>query len=345
LPKKSIKKIFIIPIFLPHQGCSHRCVFCQQQTITNYRGKQPTDDEIKNTIELAIRSKQFSDKRSKEVAFFGGTFTSLPISSMTKMLGAVKPYIEKGIIQSIRLSTRPDSLSEDKLNILKSFNVSTVELGVQSMDDGVLLLSNRGHTSQDTINAFKMLKRRGFAVGAQLMPGLPGDSKEIFMNTIDKVIGLRPDMVRLYPTLVIRGTKLAKWYKQGRYTPMELNDTINLCKEACIQLENAGIPVIRIGLMSSPSLLEEGEIIAGPWHPSLGFLIRSAIHLEKIRPYLPAVGETKTILLHAPHKEIPLLVGYKRSGMRYIETITGSVIKDIIPDDTIPCGEVAVTVL
>jgi len=308
-------------------------------------GKQPTPDEIRNTIELAIRSKQFSAKKPKEVAFYGGTFTSLPIRSMTTMLGTVKPYIEKGIIQSTRLSTRPDSLSEDKLTILESFGVSTVELGVQSMDDGVLLLSNRGHTSQDTINAFKILKRRGFTVGAQLMPGLPGDSQEIFMDTIEKVIDLRPDMTRLYPTLVIRGTKLAQWYKQGRYEPMGLKDTINVCKEACIRLENAGIPVIRIGLMSSPSLLKKGEIIAGPWHPSLGFLVRSAIHLEKIRPCLPVMGGTKNILLHAPHKEIPLLVGYKKSGMRHIEAITGSVIKDIIPDDTIPCGEVAITVL
>ena len=345
MPKKKIEKHFIIPIFLPHQGCPHRCVFCQQQTITNYLGKQPTPDEIRNTIELAIRSKQFSAKKPKEVAFYGGTFTSLPIRSMTTMLGTVKPYIEKGIIQSTRLSTRPDSLSEDKLTILESFGVSTVELGVQSMDDGVLLLSNRGHTSQDTVNAFKILKRRGFTVGAQLMPGLPGDSQEIFMDTIEKVIDLRPDMARLYPTLVIRGTKLARWYKQGRYAAMGLKDTINVCKEACIRLENAGIPVIRIGLMSSPSLLKKGEIIAGPWHPSLGFLVRSAIHLEKIRPCLPVMGGTKNILVHAPHKEIPLLVGYKKSGMRHIEAITGSVIKDIIPDDTIPCGEVAITVL
>ena len=308
-------------------------------------GKQPSPDEIKNIIELAIQSRKFSVSKPKEVAFYGGTFTSLPISSMKEMLSAVKPYIEKGIIQSIRLSTRPDSLSKDRLDILESFSVSTVELGVQSMDDKVLLLSNRGHTSKDTVNAVKMLKGRGFAVGAQLMPGLPGDSKEIFMSTIEKVIRLQPDMARLYPTLVIRGTKLAQFFKEGRYTPMGLKDTITLCKEACLKLENAGIPVIRIGLMSSPSLLEKGEIIAGPWHPSLGFLVRSAIHIEKIRPYLPVMAERKNILLHAPQKEVPLVVGYKKSGMRHIETITGSVIKDIIPDDTIPCGEVVVTVL
>ena len=344
MPKK-IETFFIIPIFLPHQGCPHRCVFCQQQTITNYRGKQRSSDEIRNTIELGIQSRKFSANKQKEVAFYGGTFTSLPISSIKEMLSVVQPYIEKGIIQSIRLSTRPDSLSEERLNILKSFSVSTVELGVQSMDDRVLLFSNRGHTSKDTVNAVKMLKSRGFAVGTQLMPGLPGDSKEIFMSTIDKVIRLQPDMVRLYPTLVIRGTKLAQLFKEGSYTPMGLKDTITLCKEACIKLENAGIPVIRIGLMSSPSLLEEGEIIAGPWHPSLGFLVRSAIHIEKIRPFLPVMAERKNILLHAPKKEISLVVGYKKSGMRHIETITRSVVKNIIPDDSIPCGEVAVKVL
>jgi len=219
---------------------------------------QCTPDEIRNTIELALQSKQLLNGGINEVAFYGGTFTSLPIGSMIKMLGTVKPYIEKKIIQSIRLSTRPDSLSDDRLNILESFNVSTVELGVQSMDDRVLLLSNRGHTSQDTVNAFKILKRRGFTVGAQLMPGLPGDSQEIFMNTIDKIIGLRPDMARLYPTLVIRGTKLAQLYKQGKYNPMGLKRyDQTFVKEACIRLENAGIPVIRIGLMSSPSLLEK----------------------------------------------------------------------------------------
>jgi len=342
---KKVKKHLIIPIFIPHQGCPHRCIFCQQKTITNLSETRTTPDDIRNTIELAIKSKHVLNQKPKEVAFYGGTFTSLPTASMTKMLGAARPFIEKGIIQSIRLSTRPDSLGEDKLDILDSFAVSTVELGVQSMDNMVLLLSNRGHTSLDTINAVKALKKRGFKVGIQLMPGLPGDSKEVFMDTIDKVIGLKPDMARLYPTLVIKGTKLAQWYREGKYTPMGLKDTVNLCKEACMRLESSGIPVIRIGLMSSPSLLKKGEIIAGPWHPSLGFLVRSAIHLEKIRPYLPSMGETKNILLCAPKEEIPLIMGYKKSGIRHIETLTGAMIKDIIPDDSIASGEVAFKIL
>jgi histone acetyltransferase (RNA polymerase elongator complex component) len=342
---KKIKKHLIIPIFIPHQGCPHRCVFCQQETITNLSKRLTNPDDIRNTIELAKESKYFLNQEPKEVAFYGGTFTSLPAASMTKMLGAIRPYVEKGIIQSIRLSTRPDSLSEEKLDILESFGVSIVELGVQSMDNKVLLLSNRGHTSLDTINAVRILKKRGFKVGIQLMSGLPGDSKEVFMGTIDKVIGLKPDMARLYPTLVIRGTKLAQWYKQGKYSPMGLTETITLCKEACIRLEDCGIPVIRIGLMSSPSLLRKGEIIAGPWHPSLGFLVRSAIHLERVRRYLPHIGEAKNIMLLAPTQEIPLIMGHKRSGIRHIETVTGAMIKDIVPDDSIPSGEVAFKIL
>jgi len=342
---KKVKGHFIIPIFIPHQGCPHRCIFCRQATITNVSEVLLTVDDIRNTIDLAIRSEHFPDQQPKEVAFYGGTFTSLPTASMKKMLGAVRPFIEKGIIQSIRISTRPDSLSEAKLDILDSFGVSTVELGVQSMNNKVLLLSNRGHTSHDTINAVKLLKKREFNVGIQLMPGLPGDCKGVFMDTIEKVIGLRPDMARLYPTLVIRGTILAQWYREGKYAPLGLNDTVNLCKEACIRLENSGIPVIRIGLMSSPSLLKKGEIIAGPWHPSLGFLVQSAIHLEKLRPYLPFTGGPKNIILLAPKEEIPLIRGHKNGGIRHIETITGATIKDIIPDDSIPPGRISIQIL
>lgn len=339
---RKVKRHFIIPIFIPHQGCPHRCVFCQQSTITNASERLPTPDDIRTTVDVAIKSKHFLNQGPTEVAFYGGTFTSLPAASMTHMLGAVRPYIEENIIQSIRLSTRPDSLSEAKLDILDSFGVSTVELGVQSMNDNVLALSNRGHTSHDTINAVQLLRARGFTIGIQLMPGLPGDSEEVFMDTIDKVIGLRPHMVRLYPTLVMRGTKLAQWYKQGKYTPMGLTHTVSVCKEACIGLESSGIPVIRIGLMSSPSLLRQGEIIAGPWHPSLGFLVQSAIHLERLRPYLPTVGDKRNILLRAPREEIPLVRGHRKAGIKYIEAITGAVVKDIMPDDSIPPGTISV---
>jgi histone acetyltransferase (RNA polymerase elongator complex component) len=338
---EKIKNYFIIPIFIPHQGCPHRCLFCQQNTITDRTQGIPSADGIRNIIELALQSKRFPGIGQGEVAFYGGTFTALPNTTMRRILDAVRPFLKNGTLQSIRLSTRPDALGTDKLRILESYGVSTVELGVQSMDDKVLLLSQRGHSASDTVTAFRVLKERGFKAGAQLMPGLPGDSPERFMETIDKVVALKPDMARLYPALVIRGTKLAQWYKQGTYTPLGLEETVNLCKEACIRLEDAGISVIRIGLMSSPSLLKQGEIMAGPWHPSLGFLVRSAIHLQKVKPSLPFLGKKSSIVLFAPEKETPLIRGHKNKGIQQIEAITGASVKGVLSDNSIPAGEIA----
>jgi histone acetyltransferase (RNA polymerase elongator complex component) len=342
---KGIKKQFIIPIFIPHQGCPHRCVFCEQRTITNAWEHLCTPDDIRSSIESAMNSNAFFSYRHREIAFYGGTFTSIPTSAMVDMLGAVRPFMKEGIIHSIRLSTRPDSIDDEKLDILESYGVKTVEIGVQSMDDTVLALSDRGHTAEDTVNAFSLLRRRGFKVGAQLMPGLPGDSKKVFMETIEKVIGLNPHVARLYPTLVIRGTKLAQWYKEGRYVPMSLEDTVSVCKDACMKLEASGIPVIRIGLMTSPSLLAEGEILAGPWHPCLGFLVRSAMHIERVRPYLPQLGETKIITLHAHQSDIPLLRGYMNAGLKHLESITGARIESILPEESLAQGEISYDVL
>jgi histone acetyltransferase (RNA polymerase elongator complex component) len=342
---KGVKKHFIIPIFIPHQGCPYRCVFCQQRTITNVWEHLCTPDDIRRTIETAMASTRFSSHQYREVAFYGGTFTSIPTSAMVGMLSSVRPFIREGILSTIRLSTRPDSIDEAKLDILESYGVSTVELGAQSMDDEVLLLSNRGHTASDTVTAVQLLKKRGFTVGVQLMPGLPGDSRRVFMQTIERVISMKPHVARLYPTLVLKGTKLARWYQEGRYTPMELEDTVSVCKEACKQLEASGISVIRIGLMSSPSLLAKGEIMAGPWHPSLGFLVRSALHIDRVRPYLPALGEAKTIVLYAPGRDIPLLRGYKNAALKYLESITGARIDGILPQESIAPGTLAYAAL
>jgi len=338
---KGVKKHFIIPVFIPHQGCPYRCVFCQQRTITNVWEHLCTPADIKRIIETAMGSKGFSDHQYREIAFYGGTFTSIPESAMVSMLSAVKPFLEAGVLSAIRLSTRPDSIDEAKLDILESYGVSTVELGVQSMDDEVLALSNRGHTANDTVKAVQLLKERGFAVGAQLMPGLPGDSGTIFMHTIQRVIDMKPQVARLYPTLVLKGTKLARWYHQGKYTPMELEDAVSICKDACIELENSGIPVIRIGIMSSPSLLAKGEILAGPWHPSLGFLVRSAIHIEKVQPYLPKSGTANSIVIYAPQRDIPLLRGYRDAGLKHIESLTGARIDSILPEASIASGTLA----
>ena len=177
------------------------------------------------------------------------------------------------------------------------------------------------------------------------MPGLPGDSKETFTKTVEEVVKLSPDMVRLYPTIVIKGTELEKWYREGRYHPWSLDEAVEVCRESCVRLEESGIPVIRIGLMSSPSLLSDGQIVAGPWHRAFGFLVRSAIHQEKVEPCLPMQGEVSKMRLRVPPREIPLVRGYKNQGVRLIEDKTGAMVTGVIADETVPPGQVQVDVL
>ncbi len=332
----------IIPIFIAFQGCPHRCVFCQQEKITSQSYLETTPAVVTKTLETAVSSAGFDPGRRPEVAFYGGTFTGLPVERMSALLEAAGPFLQKGLFASIRVSTRPDALDRQRLEIMKRCGVSTVELGAQSMDDGVLALSRRGHSAGDTVEGVKKLRRSGFRVGIQLMPGLPGDSKTTFLKTVEAVIDLGPDMVRLYPAVVIRGTELARRYAEKRYAPWGLEDALNICQRSCVRLEGSGIPVIRIGLMSSPKLLEEGEILAGPWHNAFGFLVRSAIHHDRIAPFLPGRGMTGEIRLRVPRREIPLVRGYQNQGLRRIEERCGAKVVGVLPDDSVQTGQIAV---
>jgi histone acetyltransferase (RNA polymerase elongator complex component) len=280
--------------------------------------------------------------KEREVAFYGGSFTSLGKKRMTELLEAVKPYMEQGLFSSIRVSARPDAIDGERLELMGNLGVSTVELGAQSMDDKVLGFSRRGHTAADTAASVEILKSYGFKVGLQLMPGLPGDSKEGFFKTINSVIRLKPDMARLYPAIVIEGTELADWYNHKRYQPLTLEEAVLICGEACVSLESNRIPVIRIGLMSSPSLLKEGQIVAGPWHSAFGFLVRSDIHLKGIQDLLPGHGEVSQIGIRAPLREIPLVRGYKNQGLRLIEEKTGARIIYVRHDDSLPHGRIGI---
>jgi histone acetyltransferase (RNA polymerase elongator complex component) len=210
------------------------------------------------------------------------------------------------------------------------------------MDDGVLALSRRGHGSEDTVRGVQVLKQFGFKVGIQLMPGLPGDSEQKFHDTVDQVIRLRPDMVRLYPAVVLRITELGRWYREGRYQPFSLATAVEICAESCMRLEAEGIPVIRIGLMSTPSLLKEDQIIGGPWHPAFGFLVRSAIHQKKIDPHLPRPGGISEFRILAPKREIPLVRGYKNEGLLAIQEKIGAKIIEVLPDDGLDAGHIRV---
>ena len=330
----------VIPIFISHAGCPHRCLFCDQEKISAQLHDSASPEQVRETLDTAIQAKGFDPCRNTELAFYGGTFTGLKKARMESLLEAAAPFVQSGMVKSIRISTRPDSLDEQRLGILGAYGVTTVELGAQSMSDRVLALSQRGHTAGDTISAVRMLKDHGFKVGIQLMPGLPGDSSEEFLATIEKVLALKPHMARLYPTLVIKGTGLARMYGDGSYQPFSLEEAVNVCVKSVLLLEGNGIPVIRIGLMGSPSLLKKGHIIAGPWHPAFGFLVRSTIHLNGIVPDLPAPCEAQWIRIYTPLREIPMVRGYKNEGIQKIEQVTGARVMGVLPDDTVPPGRI-----
>ena len=333
---------FIIPVFIPHTGCPHRCLFCDQEKITSRKARPITGGTVESIIHMAFRSPKFHKGCFSQVAFYGGTFTRLSEDDMKTVLGAVLPFVKEGLITSIRVSTRPDALDMKRLRIMKAFRVDTVELGVQSMDNKVLALAKRGHSAQDSIDAVRTLKKMGFHAGVQLMPGLPGDSESSFHDAISTVIDLKPSMVRLYPALVIEGTGLADLYRTKRYRPLALKDAIRICASACGRLEERGIPVIRMGLMSSPSLLEQGRILDGPWHPAFGFLVRSFLFHEGIMSHLPKKGTATMMKILVNPRDEPLLRGHKNQGVQCIEEKTAAKVMEIVRDNTVPCGRIRV---
>ena len=217
--------------------------------------------------------------------------------------------------------------------MLRRYGVETVELGVQSMDDRVLEETRRGYSAADVERGVARLRRFGFSVGVQLMPGLPGDSEARFAETVSRVIALDPDMVRLYPTLVLRRTRLARWYARGEYTPLSLDRAVDICAEACSRFEEKGIPVIRIGLYASTELLEDGGVLAGPWHPAFGFMVRSALYRKALDGLLPPRGEAREIAIRVHPREVSLARGYRNRGLRDMAARTGAETLKVLPDE------------
>ncbi len=253
------------------------CVFCDQNRIAGEKKGLPTEDEIDAAVEIYLESWQGTGR--KEAAFYGGSFTAIPRAIQEQLLKAVKPYIDKGVIDSVRISTRPDSINADDLLFLKGYGVSTIELGIQSMDDEVLKSSKRGHTSEDSRKACRLVKEAGFLLGCQLMVGLPGDTVEKSVASAGKVARMRADFVRIYPALVISGTELEARYRQGDFSPLSLSDAVDISAEMVDLFRSYGIDVIRAGLQPTVDL--EKSIVDGPYHPSFGEMVETAIFFKK----------------------------------------------------------------
>jgi histone acetyltransferase (RNA polymerase elongator complex component) len=301
----------ILPIFLPAVGCRERCLFCNQKASSD---GLPSPTSVCHFIEASLAQIPGNKKnREKQVAFYGGSFTAIHREDQARYLEEVQPFIGSGLVDSIRISTRPDALDEKALSLLKEYGVRTIEVGVQSMIDEVLSLARRGHCAEDTVSATLRLKHRGFEVGHQLMIGLPGDTCDRFLQTLDRVIELEPDFLRIHPTLVLRGAPLENLWREGRYIPLPIEETIDWLKRGLTRLENSSISVARMGLQPTDEL--ERNFLAGPYHPALRQLVDGAIFFDMAASLLQSSQKNGQALFFCHPKEIPNLRGQKNENI------------------------------
>lgn len=301
----------IIPIFLPYMGCRERCLFCNLKTTPE---GLPSPSSVRNFVEASVaRISYDKKKRERQVAFYGGSFTAIHRHDQIRYLKEVQPLLASGLIDSIRISTRPDALDEETLSFLNQYQVKTVEIGVQSMIDEVLRLARRGHSAADTVGALFRLKDKKFEVGLQLMIGLPGDTCDRFVQTLDRVIELKPDFVRIHPTLVLKDAPLEDLWRAGGYSPLSLDETVQWLKKGILKLEKSSIQVARIGLQPTEEL--ERDYLAGPFHPALHQLVDSAIFFDMAISLLQRFQKNGQALFFCHPKEVSNLRGQRNENI------------------------------
>ena len=274
-----------ISIFVPHIGCPNKCSFCNQRYITGSCWA-PCAADVEKAVAAAKGSRNF-DSKTAEIAFFGGSFTAINRNYMTALLKAAEQFVKDGTVKGIRISTRPDAIDDDILTLLKEYGVTSIELGAQSMNDRVLRMNNRGHTSGDVERASRLIREYGFELGLQMMTGLYGDSDNSAVKTAERLIALKPDTVRIYPTIVLKDTDLAALYADNIYKPQTLDSAVTLASKLYKLFTENGIRVIRLGLHS----IEEKAYIAGPWHPAFSELCQSQIMLTGVLSSLTEKGK------------------------------------------------------
>lgn len=319
-----LKKQYIIPIFVPHLGCPNDCIFCNQKSISG-QTKMITKEDIKSTIEFYLE--KIRDKESYiEVAFFGGSFTGIEVEKQEEFLETAYEYIKEGKVNSIRISTRPDYIEKEILKRLKRYKVKTIELGVQSANDYILKRSGRGHTFKDVEKASRMIRWSGFNLGHQMMVGLPESTKTDEINTAKQLIKLKPKMVRIYPVLVIKNTKLEKEYNEGIYQPLSLVQAVEICKDLDMMFTKKGIDVIRIGLQNTDEISdpkgEKSKVVAGPYHPAFRQLVESGLWYDSI------VNRIKKLNVKVREVEVVInpidvnnVIGHKRENILKLKDI------------------------
>ncbi|MBR6637173.1 MAG: radical SAM protein [Phascolarctobacterium sp.] len=305
----------IIPIFIPHAGCPHQCVFCNQKTISGQKtaAVEGAKEQINKWLEWVKPSVE------NEAAFYGGSFTGLDLALQKELLALTDELLDRKVIGSVRLSTRPDYIDEERLELLRAHGVKLVELGVQSLDDSVLKKAERGHNAQQVAEAVALLKSYGFKVGVQLMVGMPGQDFASVKATVEQVLVLQPDIARIYPLLVIKGTPLAKSYEAGEFEPLTLEEAVRQAAYVCRKLSEVGVKIIRVGLQPDDELCAEGNILAGPFHPSMGELVQSYLFREELTPkILEAANQNgEEVLILCPRVLESKVRGLRNGNLKY----------------------------
>lgn len=305
-----------ISVFVPLNGCPHQCSFCNQKSITGVK-YQPMPEDVDEAVNAAFASKK---KYDYEIAFFGGSFTAINREYMVSLLESAYKYVKNGTVSGIRLSTRPDAVDREIMEILCRYGVTAVELGAQSMCDDVLQKNMRGHTSQDVRNASRLIKEYGVSLGLQMMTGLYGSSKEKDIYTANKIISLSPDTVRIYPTVTIKNTVLGDLFESGEYVPDTLEKSVDLCAFLLTMFMRNNIEVIRLGLHYSEEL--ERDMLSNNYHPAFKELCENKLMKDKFLETAHSLGITGgNVLVSVSPSSVSKFVGQKRSNLKSLEEL------------------------
>ncbi|WP_018589727.1 elongator complex protein 3 [Terrisporobacter glycolicus] len=306
----------IIPIFVPHRGCPHDCIFCNQKKITGV-STEVTSEEARNIIEEYLPT--IPKDASVEIAFFGGSFTAIDEKTQNELLSVAKEYVDKGLVSDIRMSTRPDCISLDILNRLKEYKTTIIELGVQSMDAKVLHDSARGHDIESVVKSSHLIKESSINLGLQMMVGLPSDTEEKCIETARKFIELNPFCVRIYPTLVVKDTGLETLLNGGDYKPFTLEECISIVKKLLVLFYVNNINVIRVGLQATEDIQLGKGIVDGPYHPAFRELVEGEMFKDYLH-YLVIQNKTVSNLeIKTNNKNISKVVGNKKRNKLFFK--------------------------
>lgn len=308
---------YTIPIFIPHKGCPNSCVFCNQKKISG-QIKNVSLDEVDSKIQEYLG--YYTNKEKKiEIAFFGGSFTGIDINDQEAYLKIAYKYIEDGKVDSIRLSTRPDYINTEILDLLKKYGVGTIELGVQSMDDNILNIAKRGHTSLDVVNASNLINSYGIRLGHQVMIGLPESTLESEIYTIKECLKLNPKQLRIYPVYVIGDSELYDMYKDGRYVPLTIAQAVKRTIEVVHYCQETDISIIRLGLQSTDEITSSNANIYGPVSDNLAEYVMAGVIREEIEKQIKNIGNMEQLIVHIPSKYVSVTIGPKKVNKIYFE--------------------------